>query len=364
MKGFTKKAMVGTVVASMVMSSSLVAFAADPTPAETGTSGGSGEIEGVVDTSVYNAVLPTESTTAYDYIVDPQGLIRKTNAAKYEGKEFGEGTVFFENVNGSTSSYSNTSDAATIVNKSSKNLSVTVTATATPDGATGAATLATSKTFGDANTNLEVYLGITDSVEGSTEKALTEAGAEMKAVLGAAPEGAYEYKYDSTTQKYSYALKSDVSAFTFADYSFQINGAANANGTWKADTAVPAVSVKWDVDVTDDAATVETPTAVGPSISDANKTYPASSNTAVNVNINLGSGDLAAEGISSLTYKNKAGEVKTVESSGYSYNSDKGVLTIAPATVDAFVNSTSTTREYTITFKDTAKTKATFTLTK
>lgn len=81
----------------------------------------------------------------------------------------------------------------------------------------------------------------------------------MKAVLGAAPEGAYEYKYDSTTQKYSYALKSDVSAFTFADYSFQINGAANANGTWKADTAVPAVSVKWDVDVTDDAATVETP---------------------------------------------------------------------------------------------------------
>lgn len=261
MKGFTKKVMVGAVAASMVMSSSLVAFASDAstTPAGTGTSGGSGEIEGVVDTSVYNAVLPTASTTAYDYIVDPQGLIRKTNAAKYEGKEFGEGTVFFENVDGDTSSYSNTSDAATIVNKSSKNLSVTVTATATPDSAAGAAALATSKTFAADNTALEVYLGITDSVEGSTEKALTAAGAEMKAVLGAAPEGAYEYKYDSTTQKYSYALKSDVSAFTFADYSFQINGAANANGTWKADTAVPAVSVKWDVDVTDDAATVETP---------------------------------------------------------------------------------------------------------
>ena len=137
-----------------------------------------------MDTSVYNAVLPTASTTAYDYIVDPQGLIRKTNAAKYEGKEFGEGTVFFENVDGDTSSYSNTSDAATIVNKSSKNLSVTVTATATPDSAAGAAALATSKTFAADNTALEVYLGITDSVEGSTEKALTAAGAEMKAVLG------------------------------------------------------------------------------------------------------------------------------------------------------------------------------------
>ena len=40
MKGFTKKVMVGAVAASMVMSSSLVAFAEDPspTPAGTGTS--------------------------------------------------------------------------------------------------------------------------------------------------------------------------------------------------------------------------------------------------------------------------------------------------------------------------------------
>ena len=32
MKGFTKKVMVGAVAASMVMSSSLVAFAEDPSP--------------------------------------------------------------------------------------------------------------------------------------------------------------------------------------------------------------------------------------------------------------------------------------------------------------------------------------------
>ncbi len=260
MKGFTKKIMAGTLAASLVMGSSLVAFAEDPAaPAGTGTSEGSGTVEGIVETDVYNAVLPTASETAYDYIADPQGLIRKTDAANHSGATFGDGTVFFKNVNGDTTSYSNTSDAATITNKSSKNLSVTVTATATPDSADGAAGIATSKTFESDNTSLEVYLGITDSVTGSTEKALTAAGVEMTAVLGAAPEEAYEYKYDSTNSKYEYALKSDVSSFVFADYSFQINGAANTNAEWKEDTAVPAVSIKWDVDLTDTAATVETP---------------------------------------------------------------------------------------------------------
>ena len=84
MKGFTKKLMVGAMVASMAMSTSLVALAEDPpAPAGTGTSGGTGELEGVVKTDVYTADLPTASATAYNYIVDPQGLIRKTNAAKH-----------------------------------------------------------------------------------------------------------------------------------------------------------------------------------------------------------------------------------------------------------------------------------------
>ena len=328
MKRFTKKLMAGAMAVSLVMGSSLVAFAEDPapaTPAGTGTSGGAGEVEGIVETDVYQATLPTASTSAYDYIADPQGLIRKTNAAAYEGKEFGEGTVFFTNVSGDTTSYSNTSDAATIINKSSKNLSVKVTATATPDSATGAAALATAKTFADDNKNLEVYLGITDSVEGSTEKALTAAGVEMTAVLGAAPEDAYEYKYDEGNKKYSYDLKSDVSAFTFADYSFQINGAANANATWKADTAVPAVSVKWDVDLTDDTATVETPEQipadVAPSITTTSYQYTAGN--AIEVPVNLGKGSLLATGIDSITFTNADGGQTTLPNTRWSYDAGK-----------------------------------------
>lgn len=262
MKGLTKRIGVSVVTASLVMSSSLVAFAADP--AGTGTSGGTGAIEGIVKTDVYTADLPTESATAYTYIADPQGLIRKTNAAKYDGAVFGEGTLFFTN-NGadSTVSYSNTSDALKIVNQSSKNLSVKVAAKATEDAS--GATLAAAKTF--TGTAKEVYLGITDSVAGNGEKALTTTGVEMTAVLGAAPEDAYEYSYvkaedagEDGTAGYKYTLKDDVSAYKFAEYSFQITGAANDKATdWAADTALPAISVTWSVDLTDDAATVETP---------------------------------------------------------------------------------------------------------
>lgn len=301
MKKLTKKLGAGVIAVSIVLSSSMLAFAEDPAPAGGGTSGGSGSIEGIVKTDVYTADLPTESTAAYTYIADPQGLIRKTNAAKYSGKTFGEGTIFFENKEaGAANNYSNTSDSAKIVNKSSKNLSVKVTAKATAGTETGAAALADSNTF--TGTNKEVYLGIKD---GSSEKALTAAGVEMTAVLGAAPEEAYEYSYVGTGADtgYKYAIKSDVSAFKFAEYSYQITGAANDKATdWATDTALPAIEVTWAVDLTDDAATIatpeQTPANVAPSI--ATRTYTMVANTAIDIPVNLGNGDLAATTVSKV----------------------------------------------------------------
>lgn len=250
MKKLTKRLGAGVLATSIFLSSSMVVLAADP--AGTGSSGGTGGIEGVVNMDVYTAILPTEADDAYNYIADPQGLIRKTDAAKYSGATFGEGTLFFKN---SDTAYSNTSNAAKIVNQSSKNLSVSVTAKAT--AASGGATLAASNTF--TGTDKEVYLGITDSAEGSTEAALTGAGTTKTAVLGAAPEDAYEYSY-STDAGYSYKLKSDVSAYNFAEYSFQITGAANDKATnWASDTELPAVEVTWTVDLTDDDATISVP---------------------------------------------------------------------------------------------------------
>lgn len=318
MKKLTRRIGVGVMAASLVMSSSVVAFAADS--AGSGSTTGSGEIEGIVKTDVYQAVLPTiTADTTYKYIADPQGLIRKTDAAKYSGAEFGEGTLFFANTGGS---YSNTSDAAKIVNQSSKNLSVSVTAKAT---AGSGATLAANKEF--SGTDKEVYLGITDSVEGNAETALTAAGATMTAVLGAAPEDAYEYSYDESNG-YGYTLKSDVSAFQFAEYSFQITGAANDKATdWAADTALPSIDVTWTVDLTDDEATVATPdqTPVAPS-APATATY--SKADGAEIEVDLGAGNLGATGIASIKAKNTAtGNLYDAASASYA----NGKITITAA---------------------------------
>lgn len=304
MKKLTRRISVGVMAVSLVMSSSLVAFAEDP---KTGTSGGTGSMEGIVETDVFKVDLPTEATDAYDYFADPQGLIRKTDAARYEGAEFGEGNVFFANADGS---YSNTSDAATIVNKSSAPLSVAVKAKATVGGAQGAAGLATGKIFADTNTNLEVYLGLIDSL--NAEKPLTATDttegtdAILKAVLGAAPEDAYEYSYTDGTG-YAYAIKSDVSAFNFAEYSFQITGVANDKATWKADTVLPTVSVTWDVALAgeSDTVTVATPDQTPPAPAEAapsiaTTTYTATSGSPVAMTVDLGTGAKAAEGIAKV----------------------------------------------------------------
>ncbi len=346
MRKLTKRLGTGAIVVSMLLSSSMMAFAADP--AGTGSSRGTGEIEGVVDTDVYSAVLPTESETAYKYIADPQGLIRKTNAVKYENKKFGEGTIFFANTDGEFD-YSDTSDAAKIVNQSAKNLSVKVTAKATP-GSSGA-TLASAKTF--TGTDKEVYLGIKGSKEGDTESALTADGVEKTVILGAAPGEAFEYKYDSDTGKYSYSVKSDLSSFNFAEYSFQISGAANDKATWEETTALPEIEVTWEVDLTDTDADIATPEQIStPHI--ATTSYTLEADTPVNINVSLGAGDKAATKISAIMNGSTA-----LPSDSWTYS--EGVLTITAARVNSLVNA-NVSKTYTVVFNDTAKTKINITL--
>lgn len=82
---------------------------------------GVGEVEGSVKTDIYQVVLPTDTKGIFDFILDPQGLINKTNAAAYDGDTFEDGaTVFFKRTEGQAEvDYSNTSDFVTITNKSS-----------------------------------------------------------------------------------------------------------------------------------------------------------------------------------------------------------------------------------------------------
>ena len=81
----TKKMMALALAASMVLGSSVVAFAAegDATPGGSGTVSGTGEVEGHVNKEVLNVILPTvpsDQASAFAYTMDPERLIQGTDA--------------------------------------------------------------------------------------------------------------------------------------------------------------------------------------------------------------------------------------------------------------------------------------------
>lgn len=249
-----KKIAAGLLAATMVVSSSMVAFA------DEGSTTGAGELEGTVSTDVFKVALPVipedGSDTTFDFVLDPEGLIKATSAEKYNGAAFGEGTLFFANVSDDATSYSNTSDALTITNYSS--IAVDVSLSAAVSNVAGI-TLTQDSTFTD-DTSASIYLAITD---GTNTVAITDGGASVNTQMDAAGEGAYSVEWNSTEGKYEYKLD-DTDATLFSTYSFQLTGASNSAGDWSglADIA-PSVEVVWNVTAHSDAYVSSTTLSAG-----------------------------------------------------------------------------------------------------
>lgn len=241
-----KKILAAGLAVSMVMGNSVIALADDM---EGGTSG-TGGLEGTVSTDVFSVVLPSVPETGdatFNYILDPEGLIAKAGSDKYTGKTFEENaTLFFANTAAdAANNYSSVSDALTVVNKSSSNVTVEVKATvASIDGIT----MSGDKTFKD-DTKTSLYLALKDA---NNETAITaEGGATLTSTINAAASDAYEIKWNTTDSKYENVLteaakKDDYTGFS--KYTFQMTGACNAAGDWSdlTDTA-PVVNVVWSV---------------------------------------------------------------------------------------------------------------------
>lgn len=94
----------------------------------------------------------------------------------------------------------------------------------------------------------------------------------------------------------------------------------------------------------------------------ATKSYTMSAGTALTVTVDLGGADLAATGIESITYLSPSGASKTVASADYSLSGT--TLTFTANHIDSVLEANVTTRDYVITFNDTAKTKVTITVAK
>lgn len=127
-----KKIIAVALAATMVIGSTVTAFAADV--ATSGGATGEGTPEGHVDTHVVKVTLPTDSnTTTFAYKMDAERLIQDTAGGRYEDavfpadKDTDTGVYFLTGTNDDSKNvYANTSAELTVTSESSADVKLTV----------------------------------------------------------------------------------------------------------------------------------------------------------------------------------------------------------------------------------------------
>ena len=135
----TKKLTALFLTLAMALSLCVCVNASDQTALPSGTQDlGNGNVTSEVSptSTVYKLVFPTAAANAFDFILDPENLIRNTHAAAYSGATFSDvgGHLFFKNATGDEDtpySYSGSSDSVTVTNKSNVPVNVTLTTSLT-----------------------------------------------------------------------------------------------------------------------------------------------------------------------------------------------------------------------------------------
>lgn len=233
-----KKLMAVALAATMVMGSSLVAFADDPT--NSGSISGSGTNEGHVKKEVLNMILPTvqSGSNPFGYTMDPERLVQETDAKKY-----GEDFIFPEKDKDTgvyflvgDKEYANESNALQAINKSSCAVTLTVKPKLTASAGGKDIDIATAKPSGKA-TKAELYLalkiGNDEEILSATEKTLT------KTIAGV--EENFEVDYKNNVYVYQ---EKETKAKPWKAMNISLTGVVS-NYDVEADTTAPTVDVTW-----------------------------------------------------------------------------------------------------------------------
>lgn len=338
-----KRIFAGILAATMMLNG---VFVSDTRASAGGASGG-GALEGTL-ADVFNVVLPTQPDRVinqntlyrdiYDFILDPLGLAA---SGTLNGWLLEPGaSVFFQNAEaGAAYEYSSTSDALTVINKSTAKVDVKLdTMLAGMDGVQ----LVSDRTFVNEKSP-SVYLAMIDG--NSKSSVIDKFGAAIKTTLDGRPE-AYNVIYNTAIGKYQYRMKDDTTTIDFPQYSFRLNGACNSAGNWLdlGNSLNPQLTVVWSVALR--------PKHVAPSI--AKTAYVMSRGRAIAVDVDLGSGKSAATGIKSVTYKDSTGKKVSLTNSQCSFANH--TLTFSASFVTALVGEKIDSRSFTVTFDDEAET--------
>jgi hypothetical protein len=284
-----KKLVAGTLSATMVLGSTLAVFAED-TDTTTLPSGaqslatGTGTSEGYVVLDVTKVVLPAAATV--NYAIDPQGLLNKADSNTYGTAG---AAVYFTNAattDDGTATYSSTSDALTIKNKSSYAVDVTLTVGVKNGSSTALSDIKlVDKDALATATDPSLYLGV---IAGDKTTAVTSDGQTVTATAKEVPEVNGDdvtsgYKLVATkTEKdgvtpselgyyYYYDLTDDYTPGTDQTVSFKLTGAVNGVEAWKDVTETVATSLTYTITKHEDVDLTTTVTAG--SSSDGSKYY-------------------------------------------------------------------------------------------
>ena len=330
LRKFLALALAGT----MTFGCTITAFATEQ------TSNGQGTYEGgEIDLPALSVTLPTIPEDTYDYIADPNGLIEATagNNQKYASATFADTAqgIFFETT---TDTYSEKSNALTATNESYQDVDFTVKVEQLTAGSESITYSATS-TFETTDTANKLYLAVTDD---TNVAALTDTAAAVLVTEVAGVPDNYTASCDASGV-YSYTKTGSTG---WQSYSFYMTGALNMNATWGDDLTFPEIKVTWSY--------AEHVDQAAPSIASSEIELVKGQNATVS--LNLGAGDLAATGITKITYLNSTGASKELATTNYKVEGN--TLTIYSTYTDALTAD----RALTIVFNDTAATQKTVTL--
>lgn len=220
-------------------------------PGTTVSVSGNGQVEGIVNKEVYCVVLPTQDENAdtFNFILDPQDLISKTNHEAYDNISSVSGNQLYFTKG---DELSGTSETLTVLNKSSVDVDVTVSATigGLSDGADDPAyeiSLAESDTFDEDDDSTSIYLGLNVDADAPVVLTADEGASVTKTLAGA--DDKYSEKYvGEPGKKYDFVLD-EPDADDFAKLEFSLSGACNTNADWAdAKDAVPSINLVWGFD--------------------------------------------------------------------------------------------------------------------
>lgn len=342
-----KKALAGMLATTMVLGMSMTALAATGSETGSGSTTGSGDFEGHVDKEIIAVTFPTDSTSVFNYKMDPEGLIATTDGAKHSGATFEPGAnVYFQSAE---NTWTSESKKLEVVNKGTVSVDVTILAQTDENNDVA---MAASDTF--TGNNAELYLGL--KVADQAEVAVDTTDTAGKVTVGLKGNDA-NFEITTTDSGYAYEEKSGVPDTAWNSFAFGLRGKCNPNGDYsKTGLTASGVTVTWSYEVRSDETNPMAPenavADAAPSVEE--KTYIMTSGQDVLVDISLGAGNKAATGVASVSYV-VSGKTYTFASGEFSVEDDN--LILSHSKTDVFVNSGVKNREVTIQFNDEAKTK-------